>query len=104
MIQRVVLVKLKDEFTVDASREALAARSREILLTVPGVLGVTVGVPADGATETAWDLSLVIEFERLDQIPAYIAHPTHRDFVDNLLKPQMEVLKAWNFDTAKYQM
>jgi hypothetical protein len=101
MIQRFVLVKLKEDYANRQIREELAARSREILPSVPGVLGVSVGVPADEATEGAWDLSLIIELTSLAQIPAYLAHPLHRDYVDNLLKPKMEVLKAWNFEAER---
>ena len=100
MIRRLVLVKLKDAYANDAARAELAARSRDALPKVPGVRGVTVGLPADETAETAWDLSLCVDFTALDDVAPYIAHPVHRAYVDEDLKPKTEILKVWNFEIA----
>ena len=97
MIQRFVLVKLKDEFSNQASREALVERTKAAFSDLPGVLDLKVGVPADKGAESAWDLSLVVGFPSLADIQPYIAHPRHRSYVDEELLPKTEILKAWNF-------
>ena len=100
MIQRMVLLKFKDEFANSDFRGEAASRSRRVLRNLPGVLDVSVGIPADKATEGSWDLSMVLNFESVDAISTYIVHPDHRDYVDNFLKPHLEIIKAWNFDST----
>lgn len=97
MIERVVLIKLSDDYANDDERGRIARHARRVLPLVPGVTGVTVGVPADEACADSWDLSLVVEFDDESDIPRYLADPDHRAFVDQLLKPRMDVIKAWNF-------
>jgi len=101
MIQRLVLVKLKDGYANESDRAELAARSRDALPKVPGVCGVTVGLPADETAEIAWDISLCIEFAAMEDVATYIVHPIHRAYVDKDLKPKTEILKAWNFEIAQ---
>jgi hypothetical protein len=100
MIERVVLIKLSDAYANDDERGRIARHARRVLPLVPGVKGVTVGVPADESCEQSWDLSIIVEFADGTDIPRYLAHPDHRAFVDQLLKPRMEVIKAWNFAVA----
>jgi hypothetical protein len=96
MIERIVMIKLKDERADDAGREEVAARSREVLPALPGVRGVEVALPADPSTTRQWDLCLKVRFDRIEDIPAYADDPAHRSFVDEFLKPRMVVIKAWN--------
>jgi hypothetical protein len=98
MIERIVLFKLKAEHTHDAARREVAAHSREVLASVPGVEEVRVGTPADDAAEKSWDLSVVVRFASLEAVEAYRVHPTHRAYVDDYMRPRMEVVKAWNFE------
>jgi hypothetical protein len=46
VIERYVFVKLKPEYATEAGRAEVRARSAQ-LAAIPGVLGVTVGAPAD---------------------------------------------------------
>jgi hypothetical protein len=98
MIQRVVVIKLKDGYANDEDRAAAAAYSREVLATVPGVLDISVGTPGDPATLRSWDLMLLLRFESIDAVERYRAHPVHRKYVDVFLKPMLEVIKVWNFE------
>jgi len=97
MVQRLVLIKLGDPFTEPAARREIAEYSRKEIARIPGVREVTVGVPADEKTGGDWDLSLVVQFDRIEDVAPYGAHPVHRAYVDEYLKPKLEFIKAWNF-------
>ncbi|HHO53069.1 MAG TPA: Dabb family protein [Deltaproteobacteria bacterium] len=92
MIERFVFVKLKDR----SLRETIAAAALELLPTVPVVRGIHVGTPADEGAEV-WDLVLVVQLDRIEDVPIYADHPIHRGFVDEHLAPHAEIKKAWNF-------
>ena len=98
MIQRVVAIKLKDAYAHDADRAQVAAASREVLGAVPTVRTIEVATPADAATTKSWDLLLLLQFDDLDGVEAYRAHPNHRRYVDVFLRPMLEVIKVWNFE------
>lgn len=96
MVERIVLVKLHDEYIptrADAARE-----SERMLAQVPGVQSVQATVPADAASEGSWDLCLRLRFEDMAAVDAYVPHPTHRAYLD-WLTPRASFKKAWNFTT-----
>jgi len=97
MIERIVLFKLKEEYCNDAARAEFAERTRTDLSALPQVRGVTVGVPADEASEASWDISIVVRFDSMQDVQQYIVDPAHRAYVDHYAAPQIEVRKAWNF-------
>jgi stress responsive alpha/beta barrel protein len=97
VIDRVVILKLHPEHANPAGRAAIAERCLEVLRPLDGVLGVTVGVPADEASERSWDVSITVRFASMEDLEGYRANPVHRRFVDDWLSPRTEVKKAWNF-------
>lgn len=97
MIERIVLFKLKDEYANEAARRDIAAHTAEVVGRLPGVKGVSVGVPADASSAKSWDLSVVVRFDSMDDVRPYAVHPDHRKYVDEYMRPRMEVVKAWNF-------
>jgi len=99
MIERIVLFKLKDEYCNDASRTEFANRTRADLSALEQVRSVTVGVPADEASEQSWDISIVLHFDSTQDVDAYIIDPAHQAYVQNYAAPRIEVRKAWNFHT-----
>ena len=99
MIERIVLFKLKEEYCNDAARAEFAERTRTDLSALPQVRSVTVGVPADEASEASWDISIVVRFDSMQDVQQYIVDPAHRTYVDHYAAPQIEVRKAWNFHT-----
>ena len=99
MIERIVLFKLKDEYCNDASRTEFANRTRADLSALEQVRSVTVGVPADEASEQSWDISIVLHFDSTQDVDAYIIGPAHQAYVQNYAAPRIEVRKAWNFHT-----
>lgn len=92
MIERVVFVKLKNS----QDRERIAAAARDALPRIPVVTHAHVGVPADEGTEV-WDLMLVVQFARYEDVPIYMDDPVHVAFVTEFLAPNIDVKKAWNF-------
>ena len=98
MVERLVLVKLKDAFCGHDERDDVARHSRQALAAVPGVRAVRVATPADDACAESWDLCMVVQFDSLDFVAPYVSHPKHRAYVDEYLKPKIELIKAWNFD------
>ena len=97
MIQRIVLFKLKDEYCNDTARAEFAERSRTDLGALSQVRSVTVGVPADEASEKSWDIAISVQFDSMDDVQAYIVDPEHRAYVDGYAMPRIEMRKAWNF-------
>jgi hypothetical protein len=97
MIERIVLFKLKEEYCNDAARAEFAERTRTDLSALPQVRSVTVGVPADEASEASWDISIIVRFDSMQDVQRYIVDPAHRAYVDHYAAPQIEVRKAWNF-------
>lgn len=97
MIDRVVLVKLSREFADPDARAEIARRALEVLRPLPGVVSVTAGGPGDAAAEASWDVNITVRFASLADCEAYRAHPDHRRFADDYLKPKCEVVKAWSF-------
>ena len=97
MIERSVLFKLKDEYCNDAARDEFAERTRADLSALPQVRSVSVGVPADEASQASWDISIVVRFESMEHVEQYIVDPAHRAYVDRYAMPRIEVRKAWNF-------
>jgi len=99
MIERIVLLKLKEEFGCGEPREALAEQGRAVLAGLPGVREARVAIPTDAESARSWDLGFFLRFDSMEDVEAYRVHPDHRALVDDVLKPRMQVVKAWNFET-----
>lgn len=98
MIQRIVLFKLRDEYSNDDERAAFVERTRRDLGALTQVRALAVGVPADDASAASWDIAITLQFESMQDVNAYIADPDHRAYVDDYASPLIEVRKAWNFE------
>jgi hypothetical protein len=99
MIERIVLFKLKDEYCNDAARAAFAERTRADLSALQDVRALSVGVPADEASEASWDISIIARFDSMDDVQRYIVDPAHRAYVDKYANPRIEIRKVWNFSS-----
>jgi hypothetical protein len=98
MIERFAFVKLTPEHATDDGRRALAHQAKETLRPLPGVLALTVGLPADPDAAKAWDLCVNVRFANLADAAAYRAHPAHRRFVDEVVAPRSAARKGWTFE------
>jgi hypothetical protein len=98
MIERIVLLKLKDEQATPELIAEVASYSREVLRRLPGVLECHVGVAAEDRTSSSWHLALVLRFASVEDLEPYAMHPDHRAYVDEYLQPRLESITAYNFE------
>ncbi len=98
MIERIVLFKLKDEYSNAEAIAGIAERTRKDIGALSMVKSVNVGIPADEESKKSWDLSLVVRFDSLEDVERYMVDPDHRAYVDDFIRARIEVVKAWNFD------
>jgi hypothetical protein len=98
MIERIVLLKLNEEHTTEEALAEVLERSREVLPVLTGVVDCHVGLAADERTASEWHVSLVLRFESAEDIPPYIAHPDHRMYVDEFIRPRLASIAAFNFE------
>jgi hypothetical protein len=97
MIVRHVFVKFKAEFGGAAAVAEVVERSQR-LAAIHGVRGLWVGKPADTGANSAWDLSLSVQFDTLDDVARYLDDPGHEAYYEGFLEPRIRVIKAWNFE------
>lgn len=97
-VERIVLLRLRDEYASGEALAEVAERSREVLPKLPGVLDCRVGIAADERTAASWHLALVLRFASAADIPPYAAHPDHRSYVDDFLRPRLAAIVAHNFE------
>jgi hypothetical protein len=98
MVERYVFLKLRDDQATPTGRAEVRDEALRVLPSRPGVRGARVGLPADAAAEAAWDVVLVVSFDRVEDVAAYVDDPVHRAFVDGFLATRVVVRKVWNFD------
>lgn len=101
MIQRVVTVKLNDEFATDAIRARIAEETPDVLRQAHGVLDVRVGVPSDSRTRREWDLCILVRFASQEDVDQYRDDPVHRAYADDFLAPMQKSIRVWNFEVAE---
>lgn len=100
MIERIVLFKLKSSLANEVGRREVVAATKESLRALDGLETFTVGVPADGAAEKSWDVSLVLRFRDHAALEAFQRDPAHRAYMDEVIGSKTEVVKSWNFDVG----
>jgi hypothetical protein len=80
MIRHIVLFKFK-EFAEGADKAANMAKAREVLLGlvghVPSLLSMSAGPDVAGSA-AEWDFALVADFNDLEALRQYTAHPEHQ--------------------------
>lgn len=98
MISRFILLKLNQDVAVEPSRSLVGQATRGLLLSLPQVQAVELHVPADQECEDQWDLALIVQFESIEQVHAYLAEPRHETFVREYLTPRTAARRVWNFE------
>jgi fructose-bisphosphate aldolase class II len=73
------------EHVPDTQVEAMMARGREMLATIPGVRRVVTGWAV--ADKPRYRFCWLIEFTHRAVIDSYREHPLHKQFADNLFRP-----------------
>ncbi len=100
MIERHHYFRLIEAYATPEGREDTARRTIAALSSLPGVLAISAGLPADDHAEAAWDLAVTVRFASLEDVEAYRVNADHRRFVDDVLAPRIDVKKIWNFTIA----
>lgn len=94
MVERIMLFKLHEP----SAREALASQAVEALARINELEEVSVGLPADAASEKSWDLSVVIGVANLALLNAVLESDGFRLFLEGVMKDRYQVTKAWSFE------
>jgi len=94
MIDRYIFVRLAGDDA--AARATAVAEVRAGLRTVPGLVRLTVGTPADDSA-ARWDLSVVARFASLEALALASGSPAWTTTLDVWLAPRAVVIKAWSF-------
>lgn len=97
MVERYVFIKLKDKYSNKKGRTEVVSEAKAVLPGIPGVLDMTVGKPGDKHAKSAWDVSLRLRFEGLEDVEPYLQHEEHVYFIEEFLDSRIKVKKAWNF-------
>ena len=97
MFTRNVFMKFKEDFQSEAEVFKVQEETTQVFEKLSMVRDFRIELPADEKSKIAWDLSLTVRFETLDDIDRYSSDESHRSYVDDFLKPRLEVIKAWNF-------
>ena len=100
MITRNVFMKFKDDFQGDIEIKHTRKETMRVFGQLLMVRDFKVEEPADELSKKAWDLSLTVFFENNEGLEQYKSDETHRQYVDQFLRPRLEVIKAWNFNSA----
>jgi hypothetical protein len=94
MVERIMLLKLVQ----GRERTEVAFRALSALRGLPELLDVSVGLPADAASEKSWDVSLVFRFSNLRALERALESESYLAFAEGELASAAEVTKAWNFE------
>ncbi len=98
MIERHVYIRLLDGHR--GERDDLAARIQAVIQSLPDVMSVSIGTPADEHASVSWDIAATVRFESAAALEGFRTDRTHRQLVAELLKPRMSSFQAWNFAVA----
>lgn len=94
MIERIVLLKLREDLATPTGRRAIAEELSAELATNAGAWQAELGLPADPASERSWDLMLRFRREAIpdENVPGPEAA------LISALGERLLVHKAWSFE------
>jgi hypothetical protein len=94
VVERIILFKLNEPTT----RDEVAALTQAALGNLADVEELSVGVPADAASEKSWDLSVVLGVANLALLNTVLESPAFSRYLDVTLHGRCAVIKAWTFE------
>ena len=94
MVERIMLLKLVE----GRERTEVGLRAGSALRDLPELVELSVGLPADDASEKSWDVSLILRFSSYRALERVLASEAYRHFVEGELASAAQVTKAWNFE------
>lgn len=81
MIRHICMFKFKEEKKEENLRKAQEL-AEELLKPIPQIARYEVAVNAQDAPESNYEMSLIFDYEDMEQLRAYQAHPNHIAFGD----------------------
>jgi hypothetical protein len=96
MVERIMLFKLEDPST----RTEVAALTRTAFYDLEGLEELSVGLPADPASEKSWDMSVVMRFSSLARQNEALASSAFRNYLEQQMLGRYAVMKAWSFERS----
>jgi hypothetical protein len=96
MVERIILFKLTDP----SARHELASLTRSSLYDLDGLEELSVGLPADPASEKSWDFSLILRFPSLAVQNAALESGAFKELMERKLAGRCAVIKGWSFERA----
>ena len=94
MVERIMLFKLNDP----ATRDDVAQVTLRSLAKLPDLEELSVGVPADAASEKSWDLSVVLGVANLALLNSVLESRPYLSYLEDTMQGRFEVMKAWTFE------
>ena len=97
-VTHVVLIWLKKPGDPEARAALLDAAHQ--LRTIPGVLDVQTGTALPSTrpvVDSSYDVGMVITFADAQSLQAYSTHPVHLRLVEDVLKPNADHYKVYDF-------
>lgn len=97
-VAHVVLVWLK--FPGDAAGRRAIADAGDSLKTIPGVVDVRAGPPVPSTrpvVDSSYDVGVLVTFTDEQALQAYPTHPTHLKVLEEVLKPNADHYKVYDF-------
>lgn len=94
MVERIILFKLHDPQT----RHEVAELTLAALKDLRELEELSVGVPADTASEKSWDLSIVLGVDNLSLLDTLLASEAFTGYLEQTMKDRYQVVKAWSFE------
>ena len=104
-VTHVVLVWLKNPGDAEARRKIIDS-ARE-LRTIPGVVSVRAGpvLPSTRpVVDSTFDVGLVVTFTGEKAMREYVTHPTHVRLLNEVLKPNLDHYKAYDFTAGEVDL
>jgi hypothetical protein len=100
-VAHVVLVWLKKPGDAAARRAIIDAG--EALKTIPGVVDVRAGSPIPSTrpvVDSSYDVGVLVTFTDEQALQAYPTHPTHLKVLEEVLKPNADHYKVYDFSLS----
>ncbi len=97
MIDRFAFVRLAPPHATMVGRADTMSRIRTALADLPGLVRLSLGVPADASADK-WDLSFVARFADLPTLNTAMATVAWAAIFDHMLPARAVVVKAWTFE------
>ena len=104
-IHHVVLCWLKDSGNA-AQRDQIMDVSRSFR-TIPGVLDVCVGEVIESdrrIVDDSFDVAITLSFANIEDLEAYLVHPTHQKAADEVLFPVVKKVVVYDFKELQSKM